>query len=322
MAVLTGDDHQIINKASNFLLTGHVVAIPTETVYGLAADIMQETAISNIYALKNRPIGHPLIVHIANEKQLCDYAIDIPNYAIHLIKAFWPGPLTLVLKKSAKISHLITGNQDTVAIRMPSHKITLGIIEKVGRGLAAPSANQFGRISPTCPQHVIDDLGSSIPIVDGGDCVIGIESTIVNASDPNYFTVLRPGHITIDQLKSALTSYPKILHQNKLNDVKVSGCLKSHYAPKKPLILFSSIDELSYYKNKFKNIYVVYHSKLNKPTINGCAISNDPVQFAKELYLILRRADQSTAYAILVEMPPKGIAWDAINDRLKKSSAK
>lgn len=321
MSILKGTEEQIIDTAAQFLLNGDVVAIPTETVYGLAADITQENAIAKIYQLKKRPINHPLIIHISNETQLARYTKNIPDYAIEFIRHFWPGPLTLVLKKSDYVSHAITGQQDTVAIRMPSHALTLTLIEKVGRGLAAPSANQFGRISPTQAQHVIEELGNSIPIIDGGECAVGIESTIINATNPNFFSLLRPGHITLNDLMATLKHHPNVEIKEELSNIKISGRLEKHYAPQKPLVLFSTLEELKSYKEKFKIIYIIHYSKFSEESERCRKVADYPSQFAREIYSALRLADQSTAYAIAIERPPKDPAWHAISDRLKKSAA-
>lgn len=321
MPILTGTEEEIIEAAAHFLLNGDVVAIPTETVYGLAADITQESAIAKIYQLKKRPLNHPLIIHISNEKQLFLYTNNIPDYAIELIKHFWPGPLTLVLKKSDYVSHSITGHQDTVAIRMPSHLLTLGLIEKVGRGLAAPSANQFGRISPTQPQHVIEDLGNEIPILDGGECTVGIESTIINATNPNFFSLLRPGHITLNDLKATLKHYPNVEIKDELSNIKISGRLKKHYAPQKPIVFFSTLEELKSYQEKFRIIYIIHYSQFSEQWDLCRKLANYPSQFAREIYSELRLADQTTAHVIAIERPPDDPAWHAINDRLKKSAA-
>lgn len=316
----------MIIKAENLmtavkaLQSGEVVAIPTETVYGLAADITIEKAVQKIFSLKGRPENHPLIIHIDSIESLALYAIDIPDYAYTLAKAFWPGPLSLVLKKSSRVSDFVTGGQSTVAVRMPNHPLTLSLISQVGHPLAAPSANKFGKISPTQVTHVVAEFGEELAIVEGEACAVGIESTIVDATAPKACSILRPGSIALADIASVLG--PAIpVYSKGLVDIRVSGNLKSHYAPTKPTYLFSNEAELATLTAQFPDtLYVLYFSENYRHQF-GYGLSREPREYAKALYQALRLADNSDKKAIAIEMPQASPDWAAICDRLGKCSA-
>ncbi len=322
MPILQGHEDHIIKKACELLLQGDVLAIPTETVYGLAAIATSETAIRKVYQLKQRPLNHPLIVHIGNSNLLHEYAEAIPDYVYTLLDFFWPGPLTVVLPKSAQVSSSITAHQDSVALRMPSHPLTLKLLQTLQCGVVAPSANQFGAISPTCAQHVQDEFADDVMIMDGGESHIGIESTIINAMQPDSLSILRPGHITQTALMHVLAKHPTIKIVGESTNIKAPGRLKKHYAPKKPITLFSTRDELIHYQEKWpQNIFVIHYSAQFKKNSLSKQMPADATSYGHALYSALREADCSNAVAIAVEKPPMEEAWNAISDRLTKSSA-
>jgi len=311
-----------IEQAVSLLKKGDLVAIPTETVYGLAADIANEQAVMQIFALKNRPNTHPLIIHISDTKQLPQYAVNIPSYVEPLVRHFWPGPLTLVLYKSQLVGDWVTGGQDTVGIRMPKHPLALELIERTGTPLAAPSANRFGKISPTQVEHVTAEFGDSIHVLDGGHCEVGIESTIIDATEEGSCTVLRPGMISIEAIKAVLGSKITI-QQPTQHSKKVSGTLESHYAPHKPTYLFNSIEELKAIKAEHSvSIYGLILSDKNATLCErGIKMSSTPTDYAHELYDALRKADNSDCEFIAIERPQGSLDWAAILDRLQRSCA-
>lgn len=243
--IASGQSTESIDRAVALLNAGHLIGLPTETVYGLAADADNPEAVAAIFTAKGRPADHPLIVHLGADDLLSAYATDIPDAAWALAEAFWPGPLTLILKKAPSVPDIVTGGQDTVGIRIPGHPVALTLLRalaesrrqagKSGGGLAAPSANRFGRISPTSAQHVADELGDAVALIlDGGDCRVGIESTIVDLSR-GAPVILRPGAISAEQL-SLVLGEPIGSKDSVAKDVpRVSGSLASHYAPQTPM---------------------------------------------------------------------------------------
>lgn len=305
--------------ASTLLCEGKVVAIPTETVYGLAANIAIPHAVANIFELKGRPTYHPLIIHLAEKESLYDYAIDVPDYVQTLLTAFCPGPLTFVLKRSDRVPLTVTGNQDTVGIRFPAHPLARALIQAVGHPLAAPSANKFGRISPTSPEHVFAEFGYEVPILDGGSCLIGIESTIIDATCPDSCAILREGNISRHALQAVLGSETELLTIPK-RAVRVSGALKKHYAPSKPTILFSSADELASLRQQFRTLEVLCQSpQYLPPSLHHTLMPTTAKEHAQVLYHRLRSADSSASEAIAVETPPHTPEWAAVHDRLSRA---
>lgn len=311
--------------AANVLKSGQVIAIPTETVYGLAADITQEKALKQIFALKHRPTEHPLIIHIAQNMKLSDYAVNIPDYVQALIQAFWPGPLTLILEKSNKVSYSVTGGQDTVGIRMPNHPIALALIEQVGAPLAAPSANQFGKVSPTSSQHVLDEFGTQVCVLEGGECTVGIESTILDVTEPTQCRILRPGMITVEDLQKTVGDKILVTVGSKQSP-QVSGSLKYHYEPSKPTYLYHNDEELAFLQTLYGSELCVLaqNTKINESLecLEWIQMPAMVEQYAQKLYESLRRADQSACQAIAIQAPPRATLWNGIWDRLLKSTAK
>lgn len=311
MSVIT----QNFDLALSFLKEGGVVAIPTETVYGLAANAEQEQAIRKIYKLKHRPLTHPLIMHVAPAWDLSEWVEFIPNYAKTLIKHFWPGPLTLVMRCKPKVNRLITAGQDTVALRCPSHPIALKLLSSLGVPLVAPSANPFGKVSPTTAQHVLDSFQENeLLILDGGRCSVGIESTIIGATDPQQYQILRQGIITLKELKNFI---PDVLEITE-SSIRTPGQLAHHYQPEKPLYCFSEISTLRKFCEEAKGeMYILSFSVFDSASYQ---FPSSPSKVAYELYYQLRLADRSQAVGIAIEMPPIEKQWDGIRDRIIKAS--
>ncbi|MDD1622255.1 MAG: threonylcarbamoyl-AMP synthase, partial [Methylococcaceae bacterium] len=226
-----------IAHAAELLRQGELVAFPTETVYGLGADASNPEAVAKIFAAKGRPADHPLIVHIARAKQIDDWAEAVPEAALRLAEAFWPGPLTIILNKKAEVPLAVTGGQNTVALRVPANPVALQLLQVFGGGIAAPSANRFGHISPTQAKHVAEELGDSVAcILDGGPCAVGVESTIIDLTD-KHPAILRPGRITRSQLKAVLQTEIRLSAQTK---IRAPGMMAVHYAPHTMALLCSS----------------------------------------------------------------------------------
>lgn len=312
-----------ITRAVAQLKAGELVAFPTETVYGLGADASNTEAVRKVYAAKGRPADHPLIVHIADAVQLANWARDVPPFAHALAKKFWPGPLTLVLKRSANVPDAVTGGQDTVAIRVPSHPVAQALLRTFGGGIAAPSANRFGRVSATTAAHVHEEFGDSVAcVLDGGESDVGIESTIVDCSGAAP-ALLRPGSITPLQLESALGA-PLAAPQPK--GPRVSGTLEKHYSPQTPVMLMEGdlVAELARsLTRQGKRVAVLARTAL-RPLIDDLvwlAAPADAAAYAHELYANLRTLDHAGCDVILVEQPPEAAEWLAIRDRLGRAAA-
>ncbi len=305
----------IADAAAN-LLAGGLVAFPTETVYGLGADACNADAVARIYSVKGRPADHPLIVHVASMDGLDDWADDVPGYAISLARDFWPGPMTLVVERSALARDFVTGWQDTVGVRVPNHPVALGLLEAFvkagGKGVAAPSANRFGNVSPTTAQAVSDELGDNLAdgdqILDGGACTIGVESTIIDCTG-DAPRILRPGAITEEMIEHSTGL--DVFDANGVA-IRVSGSLESHYSPVAKVVLdqtpltgqgFIAMEDVA------SGVGVV---RLASPTTHE--------EFARVLYSALRNADEQGLTTVVVAQPAgNGIAI-AIRDRLKRAA--
>lgn len=312
-----------IAHAAAQLKGGELVAFPTETVYGLGADASSAAAVRKIYVAKGRPSNHPLIVHIADAAQLANWASDIPPFAHTLAKKFWPGPLTLVLKRNPLVPDAVTGGQDTVAIRVPSHPVAQALLREFGGGVAAPSANRFGRVSATTAAHVREEFGEAVScVLDGGAADVGIESTIVDCSRAAP-TLLRPGWITPQELEAALGVALAALDADA---PRVSGTLEKHYSPQTPVMLMEGdlIVELAQsMARQGKRVAVLARTAL-RPLIDGMvwlAAPADAAGYAHDLYANLRELDQVGCDAILVEQLPEVAEWMAIRDRLNRAAA-
>ncbi|QRM18877.1 threonylcarbamoyl-AMP synthase [Dechloromonas sp. TW-R-39-2] len=317
-------------RAVALLQSGELVGLPTETVYGLGADAANPAAVAKIFAAKGRPADHPLIVHLAGHDAVDHWAEQVPAVAWELMEIFWPGPLTLILKKQAWVPDAVTGGQDTVGLRVPGHPVALELLRRFAAvagehaGIAAPSANRFGRISPTSAAHVAEELGDRIPLIlDGGPCKVGIESTIVDCSRGEP-VVLRPGHISPEHLQAVLGRCPNI--ETASGAPRVSGSLAAHYAPQTPMRLVASerlLDFLNAQRHKGDTCGVISHSQ---PPQAGMPhpwrmLPADPVGYAHDLYAALRDMDHANVSLIAVEALPASPAWAAVSDRLRRAVA-
>ncbi len=310
-----------IESAIAALARGEVVGLPTETVYGLAGDAGNPDAVRRIFALKGRPADHPVIVHLADASWLDQWAREIPATARILANHFWPGPLTLILRRAAAVSDLVTGGQDTVGLRVPSHPVALAVLRGFGRGLAAPSANRFGHLSPTLSQHVRAEFGADLPLVlDGGPCDIGIESTIVDLSGERP-RVLRPGTIPVESLAGLLDTL--VAEGEAASGPRVPGSLRSHYAPRAcaELVTREGLGpRLARAEEDHETVAVLALGELPLAA-QGLALPAAPDAYARGLYAALRTLDAEGVQRILIEAPPASIAWLAIRDRLRRATA-
>ncbi|MCX7150002.1 MAG: L-threonylcarbamoyladenylate synthase [Rhodocyclales bacterium] len=313
-----------VARAAALLRAGELVAFPTETVYGLGADARNALAIGKIFAAKGRPADHPLIVHLPDASHLERWAVDIPEVAISLAAAFWPGPLTLILKRHPSVPDAVTGGQDTVGLRVPDHPLALQTLREFDGGVAAPSANRFGRVSPTTAAHVREELGDNVAmILDGGPCAVGIESTILDLSG-GAARILRPGMLDAVAMAVVLGYAPKFGGQQ--NAPRVSGSLESHYAPRTPmqLVAVAALEKTAREAlGAGRRIAVLAAQPLafSHGSLVYCPASADPAQFAHDLYARLRELDATGCDLILVAAPPAGESWRAVADRLRRASA-
>jgi L-threonylcarbamoyladenylate synthase len=312
----------VILRALAILRRGGLIGLPTETVYGLAADAENELAVRSIFAAKGRPVDHPLIVHLTEAKQIEQWAIDIPDTARRLAAAFWPGPLTLILRRSDKAALAVTGGLDTIGLRVPSHPVAQQVLQAFRGGLAAPSANRFGRVSPTTAEHVREEFGDRVELVlEGGPSTVGIESTIVDLSSDKP-ALLRPGAITAQQIEQIL-KHP--LGDPAQNTTRASGRLISHYAPRAAVEIVAPAEleaRVSDWAMRGSRVVVLAaHLELDLPGIAHRRMPDSPEGFASELYAALREADASGAEIALVVPPPESGVGIAIADRLRKAAA-
>lgn len=324
---LRAPTRETIRRAAQLLRQGELVAFPTETVYGLGADASNREAVARVFAAKGRPADHPVIVHLASAEVLPRWARSVPADARKLAAAFWPGPLTLVLPRASHVDDIVTGGQDCVGLRVPAHPVARALLEAFtragGNGIAAPSANRFGRISPTTAKHVAADLGRAVAmILDGGACDLGIESTIV-AFDGDGSRLLRPGSLGIDALTRVLGRPPG---GADAASPRVPGSLTSHYAPRTRTRLIASTllpSEVRHRLARDENPAVLSRSVGRAEDFPGTWIRApaDAAGYAHDLYANLRALDEAQADAILIEAPPADEAWFAIRDRLTRAAA-
>lgn len=312
-----------IEHAVAILKSGGLVAFPTETVYGLGADASNPGAVAKIFAVKGRPASHPVIVHLADAVQLANWAREVPESARRLARKFWPGPLTVILKRAPRVSDLVTGGQDTVALRVPSHPVALKLLARFGGGVAAPSANRHGRVSATTAEHVRHEFGSTIEcVLDGGEADVGIESTIVDLSGAQAVLV-RPGWIAPAQLEQSLGAP---LGVPAADAPRAPGTLARHYAPQTTLIVmeFDLLMELAATLTRVGKRVAALALTERRPVHEGLvwvAAPNDAAAYAHTLYANLRALDEAGCETILVERPPQTAEWMAINDRLTRAAA-
>ncbi len=305
-----------LSQAIDLLKQGEVVAIPTETVYGLAADARNENALREIYRIKQRPASNPLIVHIASSKQVLDWAADFPSLAQRLAQTFWPGPLTLVLPAKSDVSIIVRAGEPTVALRVPNHPLAQQVLQQSGLGLAAPSANRYTQLSPTIAKHVEDGLGQQLPVLDGGACKVGIESTII-AVEGDQWQLLRLGMITEAEIAS-VAGKPALKGERHIP--KAPGQHLLHYSPTTPMKLFSNREELLAFAETEPNCAAIL---LGDGVVSNCKtfnLPNEAVRMAEKLYDTLHQMDALGVSLLLIEAPPNTAEWLAIHDRLSRAS--
>jgi L-threonylcarbamoyladenylate synthase len=312
----------LISRAVEVLRRGGLVALPTETVYGLAADAENELAVRRIFAAKGRPSSHPLIVHLPDVSAVPGWARELPEEAKALAQAFWPGPLTLVLPRGPRALDAVTGGQDTVALRVPGHPLARQILERFGGGVAAPSANRFGGVSPTTAEHVRADLGGDVDlIVDGGPCAVGVESTIVDLSSGPP-ALLRPGGVAPEDLERVLGRPVPFRRQGT---VRAPGTLESHYAPHAGVVLVEQVDlwpRAEALAGTGRKVAAVAPAGSRPPPGVGLLeVPADPEGFARHLYATLREADLQGYDVVVVALPPAQGLGLAVRDRLTRAAA-
>ena len=338
--ILDGTASAAINTAATALQAGDLVAFPTETVYGLGADAGNDDAVTKIFAAKGRPSNHPLIVHVDDAEQgtagVAHFASTVPSFARQLMQAFWPGPLTLILPRRAAVGAAAAGGQDSIGLRCPAHPVAQALLRACRArgvmGLAGPSANQFGRVSPTTAAHVAGEFGAQLLILDGGACSVGIESTIVDCTRGRP-VLLRPGAITPEQIHAAC-GQPVLTPEQAEADAptpRASGTLEAHYAPKAKVrlmearalqtalkLLGSDIDRAG---APVIAVYARVVLRSKSAQVLTRRMPDDAASTARQLFAVLREFDAQGVKLIWVETPPPGAAWDAVRDRLQRASA-
>ena len=304
-----------VRRAAYILRAGGLVAFPTETVYGLGADAANEKAVARLYAVKRRPADHPVIIHFAAAQAAFDWAREVPDAARKLAQKFWPGPLTLILKRSRQARDFVTGAQDTVGLRVPSHPVAQELLRLFDGAIAAPSANRFGLVSPTTAAHVRDDLGKDVDLVlEGGASDVGIESTIVDLSGATP-VLLRPGHISKAEIEALIGA----VGEKDATSPRHSGGLERHYAPRTPakMVPTYALDkEISVFENR---VAVLAFSRPDERVDFWLRMPRDPHAYAQRLYAALRELDTAGCARILVEAPPDAQEWEAVRDRLRRA---
>ncbi len=302
-------------RAAQSLKSGALVAFPTETVYGLGADATNAAAVARIYLVKGRPADHPLIVHVGDMQDIADWSDDIPDYAISLARAFWPGPMTLILKRSSLAQDFITGGQDTVGVRVPNHAVALALLNEFkkigGKGIAAPSANRFGHVSPTTAQAVSDELSQYLApedlLLDGGPSLVGVESTIIDCTTESP-KILRPGAITEEMVEEAT----QLNLSYDASEIRVSGSLENHYSPNAQVVLDISPES--------GDGFIADSSTPTPDGVIRLASPSNNEEFARILYTALRSADQQSLKRVVVQQPSGDDISVAIRDRLLRAS--
>ncbi len=321
--ILDGTDPRAIDTAAAALRAGEVVAFPTETVYGLGADALNERAVAQVFAIKNRPQFDPLIVHLPDKEVVPQYAATIDGRAAALMERFWPGPLTLVLRKRPIIPDLVTAGLDTAALRVPAHPVALALLRAVGRPIAAPSANPFGYVSPTTAVHVCDMLGDAIRLIlDGGPCAVGVESTVCALTEADA-VVLRPGGVTVEEIEAVIG--PVRIASTSQPDVRSPGTLPRHYSPRVPLTLLAPGEDIPHPRIGERVGLLILAPR---PGVEGYTavetFSNNGnlVEAAANLFAALRRLDGLGLERIVVEPVPERGLGRAIMDRLRRAAAR
>lgn len=316
-----------LEQAIATLKKGELVAIPTETVYGLAADATNDEALKKIFVTKQRPADHPLIVHIGSIAQVTDWVTDFPETAQKLAQKFWPGALTLVLPAKAQVSRVVRGGEPTVALRVPQHPLALQLLQQGDLCVAAPSANLFTQLSPTTAEHVESGLGAQIPVLDGGACKVGIESTIVSVLPDGRWQLLRPGMISETDIAAVAGATHQLRKLNPDNVAtvtpKVPGQHALHYSPRTPLDLFNDRHTLMAACNTLQSAGISCAAMLigegGMPQCRTVVLPSQPEKVAEQLYSTLHAMDAMKVQRLLVELPPETSAWHAVLDRLTRA---
>ena len=325
--ILTADASAIA-QAAQALCDGQLVGLPTETVYGLAANASDDAAVAKIFAAKGRPADHPLIVHVASAEQVSLFAAQVPDFAQRLINAFWPGPLTLILPRQPGVATASAGGQDSIGLRCPSHPVAQQLLQACAalgvQGVSAPSANRFGRVSPTTAAHVQSELGADLLILDGGECDVGIESTIVDCTRGEP-VLLRPGHISRVQIEAACGR--AVLDKDAVAQPapRASGTLESHYAPRAKVRLMSAQDitaKLQALGPHANNLGVWSAERPDAGAgVVWLAQAQTAEQAAHDLFSVLRTLDARGVQQIWVQWPPDTPEWEGVRDRLQRAAA-
>ena len=325
--ILSGTDPQAVAQAARRIQAGELVGFPTETVYGLGADASSDEAVAGIFAAKGRPADHPLIVHVADALQVNDYASSVPPFAARLMQAFWPGPLTVILPRREGIALAAAGGQNSIGLRCPAHPVALAFLKACQTGVAGPSANRFGRVSPTTAQHVQQEFGDDLLVLDGGPCEVGIESSIVDCTRGRP-VLLRPGVLTREQLAAACGE-PLLDKEDSMqsgNAPRASGTLEAHYAPNAKVRLMdaaalqTALDLLG-----AQAAHIAVYAR-TVPSIKFAQVlfrrmPDDAAATARQLFAVLRDFDAQGARLIWIEHPPATSEWDGVRDRLGRAAA-
>ena len=325
--ILPGNDPQAILQAARRIQAGALVGFPTETVYGLGADASSDGAVAGIFAAKGRPANHPLIVHVADAAQVSDFAASVPPFAARLMKAFWPGPLTVILPRRDGVATAAAGGQDSIGLRCPAHPVALAFLKACGTGVAGPSANRFGRVSPTSAQHVAQEFGDALLVLDGGPCAVGIESSIVDCTRGRP-VLLRPGVLTRAQLEAACGE--PVLDKDDVQAAgsapRASGTLEAHYAPDAKVRLMdagalqAALDLLGVDAAHIA-VYARSALRIKAAQMLYRRMPDDAAATAQQLFAVLRDFDAKGVKLIWIENPPAAPEWDGVRDRLGRAAA-
>jgi L-threonylcarbamoyladenylate synthase len=325
--ILPGADPQALLEAARRIQAGELVGFPTETVYGLGADASSDEAVAGIFAAKGRPADHPLIVHVADASQVADYASSVPPFAVRLMQAFWPGPLTVILPRKEGVAVAAAGGQNSIGLRCPAHPVALAFLRACHTGVAGPSANRFGRVSPTSAQHVSQEFGDALLVLDGGPCAVGIESSIVDCTRGRP-VLLRPGVLTRDQLAAACGE--PVLDKEDLQEAgrtpRASGTLEAHYAPDAKVRLMdagaiqAALDLLGADAAHIA-VYARTVPSIESANVLYRRMPDDAAAAARQLFAALRDFDAQGAKLIWIEHPPATAEWDGVRDRLGRAAA-
>ena len=326
-----------VTRAVAWLRAGEIIGLPTETVYGLAADASNADAVAKIYAAKGRPVDHPLIVHVGSAEAAKTWAATWPQAAEKLAAAFWPGPMTLIVKRASHVLDAVTGGQDTVGLRVPSHPVAQAVMREFANGkpstsaasgLAAPSANQFGQVSATTAEHVAAEFPDlMLLILDGGACDVGVESTIVDVSGDTV-RILRPGRVRANEIEQVLGVALSHVSDDATDAPRVSGSLASHYSPRTPTIMLeerrlrTQLRAFRQAQDRGPSRCVITHSFDVEPSekLRAIRLAGDAQTWEYELYGLLRSLDSERYGQLIIEAPPQGPEWDAVNDRVQRAT--